>query len=338
MNKLIILEDTLRDSLYITDFLMEPETSLAYLSELLKAGFSHLEVGHSLGLGAWRTHSSSANDNDLFSHLQPLLHHSLFAFFIPGIGELADAELARNWGLYGIRVGMHAHEVPNALPMLRALKEMGYFVCLNLMKTYGYEPNHFAQLLRGCEPWVDVVYLVDSAGCMLPEALRAYSQALKKHLDPMPALGFHGHNNLSMAVANALALIDEGATFIDTTLGGIGRSGGNIPTETLLSVLTKQGYPIPQAMLLKTLQISEQYRLYLKERGRVFTVNETDILYGHAGFHSSFESKVRRYAEEENLDYHHFVLALCQQNRLQLNPEILAQAAAMVRHAEEKHG
>jgi 4-hydroxy 2-oxovalerate aldolase len=54
-------------------------------------------------------------------------------------------------------------------------------------------------------------------------------------------VGFHAHNNLSLAVANSLAAIDAGASYIDATLLGLGAGAGNTQMEVLAGVLQRKG-------------------------------------------------------------------------------------------------
>ena len=70
---------------------------------------------------------------------------------------------------------------------------------------------------------------MDSAGTMVPEQVDAYVRALKAAV-AIP-VGFHGHNNLGLSVANALAAQEAGATVFDCGLLGMARSAGNCATE-----------------------------------------------------------------------------------------------------------
>jgi 4-hydroxy 2-oxovalerate aldolase len=112
------------------------------------------------------------------------------------------------------------------------VKAAGFEVALNLMylsKDHDLE-KVFGQIARKSE-LVDHVALVDSFGACYPtrvgEAVR-----LAKSILPMP-VGFHGHDNISLAFANALAAIEAGADMIDSTITGMGRGAGNLRTELI---------------------------------------------------------------------------------------------------------
>ena len=328
MSNVRILEDTFRDSLYITDFLIELDTVHDFVKQLVEIGFEYIEVGHSLGLGAHRTLASSFTDEELLSRIQDLCGRAkLFFFFIPALGKIEDVQKVSGSGIYGIRVGMNAPEVPERLAALEAVKKEGFYVCLNLMKSYSLSPAALGDAVKDAAGIVDMIYLVDSAGCMFPEDVRSYLSEMRNHAGEKVEFGFHGHNNLNMAVANAVTAIDCGATSIDTTLGGIGRSGGNIPTETLIAVLRKKGFPFEEKLLLQVLELSWKYKVYLKSKGRSFSVTEDDILYGYTGFHSSFEEKVRKFAEDEGLDYRQLIIELCKLDKTQVTDQTLTDLA-----------
>ena len=139
------------------------------------------------------------------------------------------------------------------------------------MKSYTVTPAGFAQIVDSYKDLVDVIYIVDSAGHMLPSELRNYIDAIHERVG-MVTLGYHGHNNLGLGVANALELIDAGVEYIDTTLTGIGRSGGNVPTETMIAVLGKK-FGVTQfsdEFLLFTMVVARNFRDYILSKGKNF--------------------------------------------------------------------
>ena len=321
-----ILEVSLRDSSYIIDFSW-PLDFVLKTAENLGRIFPQIEVGHGLGLGAWRLYPHSFKDEELLLSLIPLrekLKIQFLMFFIPGIAKLDDAILAKDLNLYGIRFGVNADEFEKNLVFLEKIKSLGFFTTLNLMKTYILSPKEVAKIAKKVKDFVDVFYLVDSAGTMLPENLQNY---IFEVYDTVPeiVLGFHGHNNLGLATANALLALENGVFWIDTTLSGIGRSGGNVSTEAFWSILLKRGWADSEETLFQLINISLEFRHYIEQMGRYFSVNPEDVLYGYAGFHSSFEGIVREFCRQYQLDYVSFVVNLCHLSRSKVNQEILEQ-------------
>jgi len=325
LKKFNILDCTLRDGTYVLDFMIEPDVFFLFTNELIKIGFEHIEIGHGLGLGAWRVYSSGFDDKQLWEKMAPLTDKcKTYSFFIPYIGKTDDIKIATSNGLYGLRIGLEPIYVKKYLSVIENAKKNGLHVSLNLMKSYVITPDSFAEIVSDMTGIVDIVYLVDSAGCMLPNEVQNYIDAAYQKCG-MVSLGFHGHNNLGLAVATSLALIDMGVDYIDTTLTGIGRSGGNVPTETLLAILAKKYGSdfFNEERLLKTIVLANQFKKYIVSKGKNISFRSDDILFGYAGFHSSFENIVRDFTEKYGLDFSQTIIEISKQEQIKLSEEIL---------------
>lgn len=325
MKKIKILDCTLRDGTYVLNFMIEPEVFYHFTNELIKIGYQHIEVGHGLGVGAWRTYSSGFNDKELWQKLEPLSPKAkLFSFFIPYVGTLEDVDIAVDHGLYGLRVGMEPVFINKYIHTLESLKKKGLHLSLNLMKSYVVTPKTFAKIAEDVKDIVDVVYLVDSAGCLLPNEIKRYIEAVHEKCGMIP-LGYHGHNNLGLAVATALELIDMGVEYIDTTLTGIGRSGGNVPTETMIAILAKKYNSsfFNNETFLKTINVANQFKSYVESKGINIAYRSDDILFGYSGFHSSFEKKVRDFADKYGLDFSRTIIDISEKERINVTDQIL---------------
>jgi 4-hydroxy-2-oxovalerate aldolase len=140
-----------------------------------------------------------------------------------------------------------------------------------------------ARIMEGAG--AETVYVTDSAGALLPDEVRARVSALREGLDPATAVGFHGHENLSLSIANSLAAVDSGATWVDGCTRGMGAGAGNAPTEVLVTVLEKLGVPTgasSEAMV----DVAEDVVRPLMDRPQV--VDRASLLLGSAGVYSSF--------------------------------------------------
>lgn len=311
-----IFENTLRDGLYILDFLISPKEILKFVQNMLNSNFEYIEVGHGLGIGAYKKHTSGFTDEELYKELSPLLKdNKIFSFFIPMLSDIDDLKVAQEHGLYGVRIGVDTVSIPKYYSLIEKVKEMGFSVGLNIMKSYSVSNKEFINLVKGLDDIVDIIYVVDSAGCMLPNEVKNYFVELNNSC-AFKNMGFHGHNNLGLAMANALVAIEEGANFIDTTLGGIGRSGGNIATEGFLSYLNKSKLLDNEENLLRVFNLSKEFRQLIEKKGRNFSIKEDDILFGHCGFHSSYEAVVREYTQKNGLDFQKFIIELSKSEKI----------------------
>jgi 4-hydroxy-2-oxovalerate aldolase len=242
-----IFDVTIRDGSYVIDFQFRQE-DVSFLYETLdRLGFRYIEVGHGFGLNASSMKgAAAASDEQYLEAAAAKCANSRFgAFFIPGIGQMEDLKRAReHFGMHFIRIGQDPEKIEQALPYIEYARGLGYEVMANFMKTYAAPPGEVGRKSRKlADAGAEVVYVVDSAGGMLPDEVTEYVRAIA---DNCPAkIGFHGHNNLELAIANAVSAWRAGCSLIDCSIGGLGRSAGNTRTELLIPVLKALGQAVP---------------------------------------------------------------------------------------------
>ena len=143
-------------------------------------------------------------------------------------------------GLGFLRVGINAGDSARAAPLVEEIKSCGVKARTSLMKAYALEPAELASEARALEEYgADAVTIMDSAGYMMPDDAARYVEVVAGEVS-IP-VGFHGHNNLGLSVANGLAAWRAGAASIDCGVMGMARSVGNIPTEVFIAVLQRLG-------------------------------------------------------------------------------------------------
>jgi 4-hydroxy 2-oxovalerate aldolase len=328
-NRVEILECTLRDGSYAVDFKFTERDTLVLAGVLAKLGFRWIEVGHGLGLGAARAGKGSMPTSDerliesaknaTASASSASTSAKIGAFFIPGIGTADDLKSARAAGLDFVRIGYNAPEIEQAYPYLEIARSLGLTPCLNFMKTYGVTPDQFAAKAKlGGEAGAEVVYCVDSAGSMFPEDVRRYVSATRDICEC--AIGFHGHSNLQFAVANSVEAFRCGASMIDATLYGLGRSAGNVPTEIAVAVFKNLGIETG-IDLFEVMDAAEQFLGPLMSQMQLYDM--MSVAMGYSQFHSSFLPKVAAAAKSHGVDLRRLVIAMGKLNPVELNePEL----------------
>ncbi|MER9020699.1 hypothetical protein [Mesorhizobium sp. M0898] len=119
------------------------------------------------------------------------------------------------------------------------LSHRGFRVFLNLMQIDAANVAEVEMCLKEVEQidTIDVLYIADSFGSMTPARVHEIIGQFADRIEP--DIGFHGHDNRGCAVANSMAAAIAGATWIDCTMGGMGRGAGNTATEQLLPILTR---------------------------------------------------------------------------------------------------
>lgn len=307
--RISILDTTLRDGSYAIDYQFTTEHTAIIASALEEAGFELIEVGHGVGLNASNCGKgkAAAADKQYLEAVASVLKKARFGmFFIPGIGREQDLKMAANYGMSFVRVGTNVTEVDDSAKYIEIAKNLGMQVSANLMKSYVLPPSKFLKQARKSEKFgSDILVVVDSAGGMFPEEVAEYVSILKDH-SGLP-VGFHGHNNFGLAIANALAAINAGATRIDGTLQGMGRSAGNVQMEVFVFVLEKLGYSTG-IDIRKTMQIAEKLVKPLMRREQ--TIRPIDAIVGYAQFHSSFLPIVRKAAKKHEVDLYNLIVEI----------------------------
>jgi 4-hydroxy-2-oxovalerate aldolase len=326
MNAVEIMECTLRDGSYIIDYQFTAKDTAIIASALQDVGFTYIEIGHGLGLNASSCKGKAAETDETYlKTAQEVLTKSKYGmFFIPGIGRKEDLDLAARYEMDFVRVGTNVTQADEAEEYIKHAKDLGMIVSSNLMKSYVLPPEDFAEKAKMVDEFgCDIISLVDSSGGMLPHDIRRYIKAMKTK-EIHAQIGFHGHNNFSMAVANALEAIENGATIVDSTLKGLGRSAGNAQTEILVTILKKMGYYL-DIDEFRVMDLAEN--LITPFMGRYGGIDPIAITSGYAEFHSSFLGTVLKFSKKYSVDPRRLIMEVCKRDKSDL-PEELAERLA----------
>jgi len=299
-----IIENTLRDGSYAIDFQFSEIQTYEITKGLYTLGFNFIEVGHGLGLGAWNNPKigiSRENDETYIKSAKKAAPNAkIGVFFIPGIGSTDDIDKAIENGLDLIRIGSNIDTFRSTLQFAEYAKKKGLIVAVNLMKSYGVKAYEFTTIAKEIDSWnvVDIIYLVDSAGCMMPDQVFEYIDRTRERV--ATPMGFHGHNNMSLAIANALQAINAGATYIDTTIRGMGRSAGNAQTEIFIYILQKMGLSPINTEIYKFYEFANQFIVPIMQYIQGFSDEEIHI--GISKFHTSYMPLAEKVSKEFNVN------------------------------------
>jgi 4-hydroxy-2-oxovalerate/4-hydroxy-2-oxohexanoate aldolase len=154
-----------------------------------------------------------------------------------------------------------------------------------LMMAHMASPEKLAEQARLMEGYgANCVYVTDSAGHLLPETVKTRIGAVRAALRPETELGFHGHHNLAMGVANSIAAIEAGATRIDAA-AGLGAGAGNTPMEVLVAVCALMGIETG-VDLFKIQDVAED--LVVPIMDFPIRIDRDALTLGYAGVYGSF--------------------------------------------------
>ena len=328
-----IMECTLRDGSYAIDFQFTSADTRALVQNLEEIGFSLIEVGHGIGLGASEKKMGAAaeSDENYMRATSDVIKNAEWGMFcIPGIAKIEHVDLAANYGMNFIRIGTNVNDVLDSRPFIERAKKYGMTVYANFMKSYAVKPEEFADCVKISEELgSDVAYLVDSAGGMFPEDVRQYLEATK-HKSNI-TLGFHGHHNLGMAVANSIVAYESGVSVIDTSLQGFGRSSGNAPTELVVCALQRLGVDI-RINPIDVMDVSETFIIPLI---KTLGIRSIDVVCGLAQFHSSYMDTIRKYSSQYMIDPRLLIISVCEENKVDAPAELVERKAREISEKTE---
>ena len=242
----ITLHDmTLRDGMHPKRHQMTLEQMTTIAQGLDAAGVPLIEVTHGDGLGGSSVNYGfpAHSDEEYLGAVVPLMKRAkVSALLIPGIGTVDHLRMAHALGVHTIRVATHCTEADVSEQHIQLARKMEMDTVGFLMMAHMNSPEGLVAQARLMESYgANCIYVTDSAGYMLPEDVRARLGAVRDALRPETELGFHGHHNLAMGIANSIAAIEVGATRIDAASAGLGAGAGNTPMEVLVAVLDRMG-------------------------------------------------------------------------------------------------
>jgi 4-hydroxy 2-oxovalerate aldolase len=197
-----------------------------------------------------------------------------------------------------VRVATHCTEADIAQQHIAYARELGMEVAGFLMMAHMIPATQLAAQAKQMESYgAHAVYVTDSAGALTVDGARDRVRAIRDAVQC--EVGFHGHNNLSLAVANTLAAIGEGATWIDGAVRGFGAGAGNTATEVLAAVLDRIGRN-PGVDVYRLMDIAEE--LVPPVMGKEATIDRAALTLGYCGVYSSFLRHAEKAAEKFGVD------------------------------------
>lgn len=300
--KLVIFDSTLRDGSHAIANSLTPEQVSTYAGLAEQAGIDILEVGHGLGLGASSLQSGFSDHDDsvlIEAALERLNRTKLCCFALPGFATIQrNIVPAMQQGVKIFRLGCHCTEADICPRYIEFLKAAGKTVYISFtMSHMATKEELLRQGLLVQEAGADGLILMDSAGHFLVGSVWETIVFLHEGLK-MP-LGFHAHNNLSLAVANALISIEQGCTIVDGCSCGFGAASGNTPMEIVVPLLERCGYAtgIDVSKLFKLAEYTKNNLV----RSTPFS-KPLNVMTGLYGLTSAFTSHIERVAREFSID------------------------------------
>ena len=324
-----LFDCTLRDGGNVLGNGFPKDLTLLMLEGLLANNITLIEYGNAYGIGAYDADGKTAPLTDLeyLDLAQPFLSRGDIGMFI-GVKNASETniELAASKGMKFLRLGENAGDARNAKEGIALMRKYKIFPRYALMKAYIVSSKKLAEECKMLEDWgVGAVSIMDSAGTMTPEQTAEYTEALVNAIN-IP-VSFHGHNNLGLSVANAIAAEHSGAKEIDSGLLGMARSAGNLPTEMAVAVFQRNN-KLKKVNFLGLLDfIDKQLAPAMAKHDYRAAVVPEDIILGIAGCHSNFLGLFKEIAAAEKVNLYQLIINVSANNRKNPSREEIVKAA-----------
>ncbi|WP_433799866.1 4-hydroxy-2-oxovalerate aldolase [Actinomycetospora sp. CA-084318] len=300
-----IIDTTLRDGSHAMAHRFTEQQVRDTVRALDRAGVEVIEVTHGDGLGgsSFNYGFSLTDELRLIAAAREEARNARIAvLLVPGIGTLDDLRRARDAGADMVRVATHCTEADVSVQHFHAARELGMETAGFLMMAHRTSPEDLAKQARimvdaGCQ----APYITDSAGALLMHEARARFQALVAEVGDEAWVGYHGHQNMSLGVANSVIAREVGVRYVDGSLCALGAGSGNSPTEVLAAVFDRLGVDTGLDVMALLDAAEDVVRPYLHRWPKM---DRNAIVQGWAGVYSSFLLHAEHAAERYKVPTH----------------------------------
>jgi 4-hydroxy-2-oxovalerate/4-hydroxy-2-oxohexanoate aldolase len=287
--KITVHDMTLRDGMHPKRHLMTLDQMINIATGLDEAGVPLIEVTHGDGLGGSSVNygfPAHSDEEYLCAVIPRMKNAKVSALLLPGIGTVDHLQMAKDLGVHTIRVATHCTEADVSEQHIKKARALDLDTVGFLMMAHMASPEKLVEQARLMEGYgANCIYVTDSAGYMLPDDVKVRLSAVRAALSPATELGFHGHHNMAMGVANSIAAVEAGANRIDAAAAGLGAGAGNTPMEVLIAVCDRMGIETG-VDTFKISDVAEDRVVPIMDH--VIRIDRDSLTLGYAGVYSSF--------------------------------------------------
>jgi 4-hydroxy-2-oxovalerate/4-hydroxy-2-oxohexanoate aldolase len=295
--KVMLHDMCLRDGMHAKREQISVEQMVKVATALDDAGVPMIQVTHGGGLGgnSLQHGFALASNEDYLRAVAPKMKQAkISVLLIPGMGTMRDLQSAYDCGARSVHVATHCTEADTSPQHIAFARKLGMDATGFLMMAHLNDPQGLAAQGRLMESYgAQTIYITDSAGYMLPADVTDRVTALRAVLKPETEIGFHGHHNLGMGIANSIAAIEAGASRIDGSAAGLGAGAGNTPLEVFAAVCERMSIETG-VDLFKLMDVAEDVIVPMMDH--LVRVDRESLTLGYAGVYSTFMLPARRAA------------------------------------------
>jgi 4-hydroxy 2-oxovalerate aldolase len=303
--KVRITDSTLRDGSHAMRHQFTEEQVRGIVSALDSSGVEVIEVSHGDGLGGSSFNYGFCRVDELTlisAAVEEAKRARIAVLLLPGVGTIHDLRRAYDCGAQVARIATHCTEADVSIQHFGAARELGMETVGFLMLAHRIGPDELARQARiMVDAGAECVYVVDSAGALVLGEAQARIKALHAEIGNAAQVGFHGHQNLSLGVANSVLAVQNGALQIDGALCALGAGAGNSPTEVVVATFDRLGIETG-VEVQQILQAAED--VVKPMLPRLPWMDRASITQGYAGVYSSFLLHAERAQERYGVAAH----------------------------------
>ena len=301
-----ITDSTLRDGSHAMSHQFTEEQVRGVVSALDRAGVQVIEVTHGDGLGgsSFNYGFSLVDELDLIAAaVDEATRVRIAVLMLPGLATVRHLKQAHGVGASVARIATHCTEADVSIQHFGEARALGMETVGFLMLAHSTTPEVLARNARTMvDAGAQCVYVVDSAGALvLSDAQERITAVIDEIGRDGAQVGFHGHQNLSMGVANSVLAYQAGAKQIDGALCALGAGAGNSPTEVLAATFERMGIRTGVDLGAVLSAAEEVVRPFIP---RLPWMDRASITQGYAGVYSSFLLHAERAAERYGVPTH----------------------------------
>lgn len=295
--KVLLHDMCLRDGMHAKREQISVAQMVEVATALDEAGVPLIQVTHGGGLGGnslQHGFALASNEDYLRAVVPKMKQAKVSVLLIPGLGTMRELQSAFDCGARSVHVATHCTEADTSPQHIAFARKLGMDTTGFLMMAHLNDPKGLSQQGKLMESYgAQTVYITDSAGYLLPADVKARVGALREVLRPETEIGFHGHHNLGMGIANSIAAIEAGASRIDGSVAGLGAGAGNTPLEVFAAVCERMGIETG-VDLFKLMDVAED--LIVPMMDHLVRIDRESLTLGFAGVYSTFLLHARRAA------------------------------------------
>jgi 4-hydroxy-2-oxovalerate/4-hydroxy-2-oxohexanoate aldolase len=307
----------LRDGMHSMRHQITIEQMIDVATGLDEAGVPLLQVTHGDGLGGSSLNYGRGlhSDREYITAVASRMKNAVVSVLhVPGIGTLDELRMAADCGARCVHVASHCTEADVTEQHIGLGRKLGMDTVGFLMMAHMTPVAGLAEQALLMESYgATTIYCTDSAGYMLPDEVTARISALRTALLPETEIGFHGHHNLGLGVANSIAAVAAGASRIDGSASGLGAGAGNTPLELFASVSERMGI-VTGVDVFKLMDVAEDRVLPMMPQPP--RADRDSITLGYAGVYSTFLYVAKDCAEKYGVPARDILLELARKKMI----------------------